>query len=195
MRHPQGRKYPPSGAGGFPRIGECPAERKNVRLHSILGQDSNNSSHPPSTDQKPSKKKANEYNGRQFSGKKTCGQKGHSGTTLSKRTVEEKIRSGEFCHTVENRVNGEPVTGKLPDTDYISHYVIHLKILAEAKEMIKSLAVDLYSEGNASLNRIRERIVSLSGQAITISEGSIFHFLKQFADLGGPVSNRSKWNF
>ena len=87
--------------------------------------------------------------------------------------------------------------------------MIDLKLLAEAKEIrfyadadgnhhiprkylseviygdtIKSLAVDLYSEGNVSLNRIRELITSLSGQAITISEGSIFHFLKQFAALG-----------
>ena len=86
-------------------------KEENVRLHSILHQDSNNSSLPPSTDQKPSKKKANEYNGRQTSGKKTGGQKGHPGTTLSKKSVEEKIRSGQFRHTVENRVNGEPVTG------------------------------------------------------------------------------------
>lgn len=184
-------------------------KEENVRLQGIIDQDSNNSSLPPSTDQKPSKKKANEYNGRQTSGRKTGGQKGHPGTTLSKKSVEEKIHSGEFHHTVENRVNGRPVTGELPDTDYISHYVIDLKLLAEAKEIrfyadadgnhhiprkylseviygdtIKSLAVDLYSEGNVSLNRIRELITSLSGQAITISEGSIFHFLKQFAALG-----------
>ena len=50
-------------------------------------------------------------------------------------------------------------------------------------DTIRALAVDLYSEGNISLNRIREQIASLSGQATTISEGSIFHFLKQFADL------------
>lgn len=186
-------------------------KEENVRLQSMIDQDSNNSSLPPSTDQKPSKKKANEYNGRQASGRKNGGQKGHPGTTLSKKSVEEKIRSGEFHHTVENRVNGRPVTGKLPDTDYISHYVIDLKILAEAKEIrfyadadgnhhiprkylseviygdtIRSLAVDLYSEGNVSLNRIRELITSLSGQAITILEGSIFHFLKQFAALGDP---------
>lgn len=184
-------------------------KEENVRLHSILGQNSDNSSLPPSTDQKPSKKKANEYNGRQASGKKTGGQKGHPGTTLSKKTVEEKIRSGEFRHTVENWVNGVPVAGDTPDTDYISHYVVDFTILANAKEMrfyadadgnhhiprkflseviygdtIKSLAVDLYSEGNISLSRIRKLISSLSGQAITISEGSIFHFLEQFAALG-----------
>ena len=181
-------------------------KEENSHLHSILDQNSDNSSLPPSTDQKPSKKKANEYNGRQSSGKKTGGQKGHPGTTLSKKSVEEKIRSGKFRHTVENWVNGIPVSEDVPTTDYISHYMIDLNILADAKEMrfyadadgnhhipkkylseviygdtIKSLAVDLYSEGNVSLERIRKLISSLSGQAITISEGSIFHYLKQFA--------------
>lgn len=172
-----------------------------VCLHSIPNQNSDNSSLTPSTDQNPSKKKANEYNGRQAPERKTGGQKGHPGTSLSKKSIEEKICSGEFHHAVENWVNGAPVAGDTPDTDYISHYVIDLTILAEAKEMrfyadadgnhhipkkylseviygdtITSLVVVLYSEGNVSLQRIRKLIASLSGQAITISEGSIFHF-------------------
>ena len=40
----------------------------NERLKSIINNDSNNSSKPPSSDQKPSKR-ANEYNGRKSSGK------------------------------------------------------------------------------------------------------------------------------
>ncbi len=41
-----------------------------IHLNSVAGNNSDNSSLPPSSDEKPSKKKANEYNGRTSSGKK-----------------------------------------------------------------------------------------------------------------------------
>ena len=90
-------------------------------------------------------------------------------------------------------------TDALPDTDYISHYVIDLEIQAVAKELrfyadkggnhhipkqylvevtygntIRSLTVDLYSEGNMSLTWIQNLINSISKQAISVSEGSVF---------------------
>lgn len=182
-----------------------------IHLNSVADNNSNNSSLPPSSDEKPSGKKANEYNGRTSSGKKSGGQKGHPGTMLSKKKIEEKIQSGSLEHAVENWVNGIPVydARAIPDTDYISHYAIDLEIRPIAKELrfyadpegnhhiprkylgevvygdtVKILAVDLYSEGNISLERIQKLISSLSGQAIEISQGSIFHFLKQFAVMG-----------
>lgn len=182
-----------------------------IHLNSVADNNSDNSSLPPSSDEKPSKKKANEYSGRTSSGKKSGGQKGHTGAMLSRKRIEEKIRSGSLEHTVENWVNGAPVSDvrAVPDTDYISHFVVDLEIRPVAKELrfyagpdgnhhiprkylseviygdtIKVLAVDLYSEGNASLERIQKLIYSLSGQAIEISQGSIFHFLKQFAAMG-----------
>ncbi len=182
-----------------------------IHLKSVAGNNSDNSSLPPSSDEKPSEKKANEYNGRTSTGKKSGGQKGHPGTMLSRKMVEEKIQSGGLGHTVENWVNGIPVSDAqpVPDTGYISHYVVDLEIRPIAKELrfyadpdgdhhiprkylseviygdtIKILAVDLYSEGNISLERIQNLILSLSGGAVTVSQGSIYHFLKQFAAMG-----------
>lgn len=189
----------------------CLLKEEIAHQNSIAANNSDNSSRPPSSDEKPSKKKANEYNGRTSSGKKPGGQKGHSGTMLSKKRIEEKIQSGILEHTVENWVNGIPVSDPqaVPDTDYISHYVVDLEIRPVARELrfyadsegnhhipkkylseviygdtVKILAVDFYSEGNISLERIQNLISSLSGQAVTISQGSIYHFLEQFAAMG-----------
>lgn len=187
-------------------------KEENLRLKSIMNNNSDNTSLPPSSDQKPSKKKVNEYNGRQNTGRKSGGQKGHTGTTLTKKSVEGKIRSGSFEHCIENWVDGVPVsTDDVPDTDYISHYVIDLEIQPVAKELrfyadksgnhhipkqylgevtygntIKSLAVDLYSEGNMSLTRIQNLINSISKQAISVSEGSIYGFLSRFVSHCDP---------
>ena len=93
-------------------------KEENLRLKSIMNNNSDNTSLPPSSDQKPSKKKVNEYNGRQNTGRKSGGQKGHAGTTLTKKSVEEKIRSGSFTHSIENWVDGIVVSADaLPDTD------------------------------------------------------------------------------
>lgn len=189
----------------------CILKEEIIHLGSISDNNSNNSSLPPSSDEKPSKKKANEYNGRTSSGKKSGGQKGHPGTMLSRKLIEERIQAGSLEHTVENWVNGTLISDAqaVPNTDYISHYVVDLEIHPVAKELrfyadiegnhhipkkylsevtygdtVKILAVDLYSEGNISLERIRNLISSLSGHGITISQGSIFHFLKQFAAMG-----------
>ncbi len=130
---------------------------------------------------------------------------------LSRKMVEEKIQSGGLGYTVENWVNGIPVSDaqSVPDTDYISLDVVGLEFRPVAKELrfyadsngnhhipkkylseviygdtIKILAVDPYSEGNISLERIQNLISSLSDGAVTISQGSIFHFLQQFAAMG-----------
>lgn len=72
---------------------------ENERLKRRLNNDSTNSSMPPSSD-RPGKP-ANHYNGREKSGKKAGAQKGHKGTALTRKDVEEKIRSGKFLHKVE----------------------------------------------------------------------------------------------
>ena len=58
----------------------------NARLRSIINNDSSNSSLPPSTDQKGGRP-ANTYNGRQETGRKAGGQKGHRGTTLTNADI------------------------------------------------------------------------------------------------------------
>ena len=71
----------------------------NARMKSILNNDSSNTSLPPSGDQKGGKP-ANTYNSRGKTGRKSGGQKGHKGTTLTKADVEENLRNGKYCHRI-----------------------------------------------------------------------------------------------
>ena len=72
----------------------------NARLKSIINNDSSNTSLPPSTDQKGGKP-ANTYNGRKKTERKPRGQKEHTGTTLTKAKIEEKIASGKCRHEIQ----------------------------------------------------------------------------------------------
>lgn len=80
----------------------------NARLRSIINNDSSNTSRPPSTDQKGGKP-ANTFNGRKKTERKAGGQRGHTGTTLTRSDIEEKIASGRCRHEVRTigRVSGQ----------------------------------------------------------------------------------------
>lgn len=168
----------------------------NERLKRIINNNSNNSSLPPSTDQKPHQiqqtiKKANQYNSRETSRRRQGGQKGHTGTTLSRETILERIEKGEVEHKV---IEIGKKTGK-----YISKFLVDMEIKTVATEYrfydvkiprefysdvqygntIKSLAVDLYVEGIVSFNRIQDFINEISGQTIHISRGSLVRFMEE----------------
>lgn len=72
----------------------------NDRLKSIINNDSFNTSLPPSTHQKGGKP-ANTFKGRKKTGCTASGQKGHTGTTLTKAQIEEKIKSGRCRHVIK----------------------------------------------------------------------------------------------
>ena len=143
----------------------------NARLKSLLNNDSSNTSLPPSTDQK-SGKPANIYNGRKKTGHKPGGQRGHTGTTLTKAQIEEKIASGKCRHEIRT-------IGNESSRKYVTKYVVDLKAKAVITEIhiyadesgkiripseyrsdviygvnVKVLAVSLYSEGVMSNDRI-----------------------------------------
>lgn len=168
----------------------------NERMKHILNNDSSNTSLPPSTDQKG--KSANTYNSRKKTGKKCGGQKGHKGSTLTRQTIEDKIEKGILEHKVVNK--GKPV-GR-----YVSRYVVDLQIIPTATEIrfyadrngkitipeehhseviygpiLKAIAVDLYSDGVVANDRICSFINALSGNALELSEGSIYGFCNSFA--------------
>lgn len=71
----------------------------NERMKRSLGNDSINSSAPPSADQPG--KAPNTYNGRKPTNKKVGAQPGHAGCHLSKAEVEKKINTGIFEHVVK----------------------------------------------------------------------------------------------
>lgn len=167
----------------------------NERMKRILNNDSSNSSLPPSSDQKG--KKANEYNSREKSGRKNGAQKGHNGKTLTKKDIEEKIKSGEYRHKIVHH-------GK-PSKKYVSKYVLDFEVQVVATEnrfyadengriniaagnhsdvvygsLLKTIAVALYSEGVVSNDRICDFINAFSGGKLHISEGSIYGFCQKF---------------
>ena len=171
----------------------------NERLKSIINNDSNNSSLPPSSDQKPGKKKANEYNGRKRSGKKRGGQPGHKGKALKKEDAEALISSGRVKHEVID-------IGK-KSTAYITKYEIDIETTvvvreyryhAEASEKkaripekhhsdvsygngIKGMAAMLYSVGVLSNERMLDFINGITNNVLNISAGGMYKFVQQFA--------------
>lgn len=174
----------------------------NARLKSIINNDSSNTSLPPSTDQKGGKP-ANSYNGREKTGRKAGGQKGHRGTTLTKDEAEEKIRSGRCRHEI--RTIGDASGGK-----YITKYVIDLSVMPVVTEVriyadekgrfnipavyrsdvtyganVKALAVSLYSEGVMSNDRIAAFLNAASNDELGLSEGSVYGFCKKLAEAAG----------
>lgn len=170
----------------------------NARLKSIINNDSSNTSLPPSTDQKGGKP-ANTYNGREKTGRRAGGQKGHKGVTLSKAGVEEKIQTGSCRHEIRNI--GDPSSRK-----YVTKYVVDLDVEPIITEIriyadgdgkfsipaeyrsdvtygagVKSLAVALYSEGVMSNDRIAAFLNAAGNGELGLSEGSIYAFCKKFA--------------
>lgn len=170
----------------------------NARLKSIINNDSSNTSLPPSTDQKGGKP-ANTYNSREKTGRRSGGQKGHRGTTLTKAAIEEKIKSGRWQHEI--RSMGDVSSGK-----YITKYVVDIRVVPIITEIriygdkeghfsippeyrsdvtygadIKSLAVSLYSEGVMANDRIAAFLNVASGGKLELSEGSIYGFCRKFS--------------
>ena len=188
------------------RVGELERENEalkedNERLKSIINKNSSNSSKPPSTDEKPSEKKANEYNGREKSGKKRGGQTGHPGKTLSRKEAEELITSGKAEHEVIE-VNKTSGTEK-----YVSKYEYDIKIKTVVREYryycdangqyhipadhrtevrygtnLKAMAVALYNIGVMSTERIRMMLNAMSGDVLHLSDGAVYDFISRFSE-------------
>lgn len=174
----------------------------NTRLKNLLNHDSSNTSKPPSSDQKPGRA-ANNYNNRKKSEKKPGAQTGHKGTTLSKEKVEEKLASGKYLHEIET-------IGKVSERGYVVRYVIDLRVQPVIREIriykdadgkypiperyrsevvygptVRALAVDLYSEGVMSNDRIAAFLNDASEGCLELSEGSVYGFCRKFSDLSG----------
>ena len=176
----------------------------NERMKRILNNDSSNSSIPPSKDENT--KPANTYNGRKPTSRKPGAQKGHKGAGLSKAEVEEKIQRGIYGHRIEEIGT--------PGRSYITRYRLDLDVKTVATEIriyaddagkyqvppelkgdvtygkgIKATAAFLYSEGVVANDRICTFLNSLSGDTLDISEGSIYHFCKDFSNKCSEACN------
>ena len=174
----------------------------NARLRSIINNDSSNTSLPPSTDQKGGRP-ANTFNGRKQTGRKSGGQKGHPGTTLTITEIEEKIASGRCRHEIKT-------IGRPSGQKYVTKYVVDLKVEPVITEIriyadengkfcippeyrsdvtygadVKALAVSLYSEGVMSNDRIASFLNGAGNGELGLSEGSVYGFCKKFAQVSG----------
>jgi hypothetical protein len=166
-------------------------EAEVERLRKQLGNNSSNSSNPPSTDKKPSA--PNTYNSRTKTGKKSGGQKGHKGKYLSRAAIEEKIAKGQIKHRIIN--HGTP-TGS-----YISKYVIDINMRAIATEHrfysgasipiklrpavqygsdIKAFVATLVGQGLIASNRIVDMLAAWTNGALELSDGTVYNFLAEF---------------
>ena len=170
-----------------------------ARLKSMLNNNSNNTSLPPSTDRSGKEKSANRYNGRAKSEKKAGGQAGHRGKTLTKAEVAEKLASGQYKHEVIE-------IGERRDGPYVTKYELDLEITPVIREiriyadmdetlrlperyysdvtygdMVKALALHLYGIGVMSNDRIAGFLNEASGVDFGLSEGSVYGFCTQFA--------------
>lgn len=133
--------------------------------------------------------------------RKTGGQKGHKGTTLSKAEIEEKIASGRYRHEVKT-------IGNTSGQKYVTKYVVDLAVEPVITEVriyadengvlripaeyrsdvtyganVKALAVSLYSEGVMSNDRIASFLNSVGNGELNLSEGSIYDFCKKMENV------------
>lgn len=174
----------------------------NERMKRILGNDSSNSSIPPSA--APPWKAPNSYNARKASKKKPGAQPGHKGSGLSKSGVERKIKDGVFRYEICDIGD--------PSRDYVTRYVLDLKTEVTATEIrihadesgkyqipdglrgdvsygdqIKAVCAYLYGEGIVSIDRISDFINALSGNVLSLSAGTVYNLCSRFAGKCGGL--------
>ena len=128
---------------------------------------------------------------------------GHYDQSLYNEKVEEKLASGKYFHEIET-------VGKVSERGQVVRYVIDLRVQPVIREIriykdvdgkypipekyrsevvygptVRALAVDLYSEGVMSNDRIAAFLNDASEGCLELSEGSVYEFCRKFSDLSG----------
>lgn len=196
-------------------------KEENQKLRSIIANNSSNSSLPPSSDQKPSKEKSpNEYNSRIKTHNKPGGQLGRLGTTLTRKAVKKLLKNKHVEHRIIYSSSLSLIDRYLP-YKHKSYYEIDLKIIPIVTEYripvnmslpdnlslrlksgvcygntMRTIAVQLNSIHSVSISRtkdfLNDLIGSSIGSAFSISDGTIYNFISDFADIcnnSGTISN------
>lgn len=171
---------------------------ENKRLKSIINNDSNNSSSPPSKDQIGKKRKSqNEYNSRGKTDRKIGGQPGHKGKTITKEEAKKLIEAGKCKHNI--------IEIGIPGAEYKNKYIMDIEMVPVITEvriypdengkyhipeeyksnviygpMIQTIAVDMYCEGIVANDRIARAINSYTNNLFGVATGTIYNFIKYF---------------
>jgi hypothetical protein len=187
--------------------------KENEKLKNIINKDSSNSSKPKSTDNnfnikdKPKKSGANLYNARIATDKKIGGQVGHKGVNLSKGKVEtlikdKKVVTKEVTHFIKGY--GKDIIKYRLGIDFIPYVEIHtFKHTQNSKEKmpkefktdvtyapsLKAICIELGTYNVVPLGRLTDFISIISNGVLSISEGSICNFNKEFSDLSKESIN------
>lgn len=174
-------------------------KNENSKLRSQLNNDSHNSSLPPSTD-KDGKgiNRANTYNSRKKSNKSAGAQDGHKRNSLTKADAERLIKSGKVRHEVNHIGERNDKFEVRYEMDYLIEPIIkEYRIYADKDgkvhippifkneviygSRIRAMAVQLYSEGVVSNDRICEFLRAIGGNIYPLSTGSIYNFIESFS--------------
>jgi cell division protein FtsB len=163
-------------------------ERKDaeiLRLKAQINRDSSNSSKPPSS---------NGFkvipNNREKSERKTGGQKGHKGHTLTiPKNLKELADAGKVQHKIVDDANGS--------ASYVSDWTIDLLLIPiyterrrpkgtpptiQYGETVQTLTVLLQNTGLMSVERIAEVLKLATEGRIALSEGTILSFRRKAAE-------------
>jgi transposase len=185
-------------------------KEENSVLREIINKNSGNSSKPPSSD--GFKKIAN---GRERTGKKAGGQRGHKGhkvrfyakptkiIEMKKQKCEcgGKIEYIDGSYTKKQLVDVEITTNITEYREYrgicgcCGHAVFNrspLKDRITYGNKLKSLSNMLSVEGNVSINRIGQMLSELSGGLLKLSEGAICKWNKDLSKLLTPAIQKIK---
>ena len=180
------------------------------KLTNQVNKNSTNSSIPTSKEMSFKKEKTgpNTYNHREKSPKKTGGQVGHKGKTLTKNDIEEKIKNGdvkavEIIHHIKGKNKENTVKYKI-GIKVESYVEKHIFIYEEDatdtlpkefysdvtyKDDIKILIIILGIYCSISYSKIKEMLNDLTKGIINISEGTIDNIYEEFSDKTEPTIN------
>lgn len=179
------------------------------KLTNQVNKDSTNSGIPTSQEMKCKKKKtgANTYNHREKTNRKSGGQIGHTGITLTKKKVEEMIKEHKLSvKKIIHHVHGNKgTTTKYSIGIEIKPY-IEKHIIIYDKKYTDKLPSSLYSDvtynddvklivtilGNycgISYGKIRELIYDLTKHIVEISEGTIDNIYSYISEKTIPTIN------
>ena len=189
-------------------------DKKNYsidKLECSINKNSSNSGIPTSKEIKSSKQKSgtNTYNHREKKSKKTGGQFGHKGKTLTKEDLLNKIKENNIKvvtmnHTIKGNNTQEDIVkykiGVNVEVYVEEHIFKHTETSQEVlpkeyysdvtyKDEIKALVVTLGNYYSLGYSKVKEILYDFSNGIVDISEGTIDNIYEEFSNKSDDTIN------